>query len=69
VLSRGRPISKGHSTVVLWVYRRTFPSHVFFHQRQGPGQQSLGPCPARVQRTRPAGAKVLMCGAGVIASV
>lgn len=39
-----RLVSHSPDTVDLEIMRdlnRTFPNHVFFHQRQGPGQQSL----------------------------
>jgi hypothetical protein len=39
-----RLLTSGSDPVDLEIMRdlnRTFPNHVFFHQRQGPGQQSL----------------------------
>jgi hypothetical protein len=40
----GRLVSHSPDSIDLEIMRdlnRTFPNHVFFHQRQGPGQQSL----------------------------
>jgi hypothetical protein len=37
-------LTRSNETVDMQIMRdlnRTFPNHVFFHQRQGPGQQSL----------------------------